>query len=1187
MIHTYYSNSYEALRALLIHELSSDAAGLEANEVNLTRFFEAVPVIVPSRGVEADLRMAIADAFSVCSGYRFMFLSEWLGFFSKAPLANVIGNEADWILWDIFRETGSGSFREEMRAKGCGRLAHYLEGKNDKEILSFARHVSQVFVVYASYRADWVMRWLGIHPELLGEEPAAERRALESHPDFLWQRELWKRLAAHPQQRSRTFFAELPESLEVLARSRGKRLIRLDEHRTVRLPDALHVFVPFVVPPLMLPVVKAYAQSGRDVYLYLLNPSSEYWFDLVPRRLFDWRGSGADEHREVRHPILADNARSTRANIDRLWRFTSGSLRAEEPLQLSEALEASAESPVPTHARTFDDFNRFEADPHRIAAEWLARPKDLEAGVETEEASFYLEAHDPRLLRRVQDSILNLDPDLAAAAERDALPLFSEEDGSLVFAAAPTPTRELEGLVDWLHAQFEKHPDLKPDDVLVATPDISAAAPLIEKVFGSLPEGRRIAWKVTGVRALDTDPASQALTGLASLLQGRVHRDELLAWLSMPIVAAKFGFTGEDLGILVDWLRSAGYRFGLSDRHLEALEGDTYRRVREMTLDRAIERLAFGFATEGEATFGDVAPVAGNESGGWTTSAERPDLLSKLGVAAARLEELRIRAAEAGEALPAVWLEWTNDVIAECFPPESADYAYDALRSAVGDLVGELEEASVGSAEPIRVAFPLFMQALTERLGGSASSGTPTNAVTFAGMSELRGIPRRIIVVFGLNEDSNFPGSSRAEEFDLMQAAPRRGDRDSRHDNRNVFLDLMLAARDAFLVSYVCGTEADEKDPSIVAKELRDWLLGFAHGKAARREAAKILTKRLPLTSFSARNFLPSAAEWQSTNQAELAAVEAADALDRQAPEPPFADGPLPDAGLADEWRLGDLWRILSRPSETALASIGVRLDEAEADEREGMMPEEGGLAGWNRRQAVLESLLTGIPKTELVKRRLLDPVEGAEGVRDWMVPQCIDDVESTLEQARSLLGDAAPIEPVEGALEFKTSSGRIVRITGRISNLYADPKGDVLRVLPSMSKRQTLTHMRVYLEHAFLCALGRSTFTQIVPKPKDDESKEPIAFGPISREAAETFFTTLLDLIESREKTPALWGGYDTDGNAADEILFRGLARNERRQDLENLFKKYLSDGDVRTFLENFEVWCAKADELDAEENP
>ena len=1202
MIHTYYSNSYEALRALLIHELSSDAAGLEANEENLTRFFEAVPVIVPSRGVEADLRMAIADAFSVCSGYHFMFLSEWLGFFSKAPLANVIGNEADWILWDILRETGPGSFREEMRAKGCGRLAHYLEGKNDKEILTFARHVSQVFVVYASYRADWVMRWLGIHPELLGEESAAERRALESHPDFLWQRELWKRLAAHPQQRSRTFFAELPESLEVLARSRGKRLIRLDEHRTVRLPDALHVFVPFVVPPLMLPVVKAYAQSGRDVYLYLLNPSSEYWFDLVPRRLFDWRGSGADEHREVRHPILADNARSTRANIDRLWRFTSGSLRAEEPLQLSEALEASAESPVPTHERTFDDFNRFESDPHRIAAEWLARPKDLEAGVETEEASFYLEAHDPRLLRRVQDSILNLDPDLAAAAERDGLPLFSEEDGSLVFAAAPTPTRELEGLVDWLHAQFEKHPDLKPDEVLVATPDISATAPLIEKVFGSLPEGRRIAWKATGVRALDTDPASQALAGLAALLQGRVHRDELLAWLSMPIVAAKFGFTGEDLGILGDWLRSAGFRFGLSDRHLDSLEGETYRRVREMSLERALERLAFGFATEGEATFGDVAPVAGNESGGWTTSAERPDLLSKLGVAAARLEELRIRAAEAGEALPAVWLEWTNDVIAECFPPESADYAYDALRSAVGDLVGELEEASVGSTEPIRVAFPLFVQALTERLGGSASSGTPTNAVTFAGMSELRGIPRRIIAVIGLNEDSNFPGSSRAEEFDLMQAAPRRGDRDSRHDNRNVFLDLLLAARDAFLVSYVCGTEADEKDPSIVAKELRDWLLGFARGKAARRKAAKILTKRLPLTSFSTRNFLPSAADWQSTNRAELAAVEAADAVDRQAPELPFADGPLPDAGGSSEWRLSDLWRILNRPSEAALASIDVQLDEAEADEREGMMPEDGGLAGWSRRHAVLEALLSGASKTELVERWLLDPVQGAEGVRDWSVPQCVNQVEAIVESARTLLGDAVPIEPIEGVVEVGTSSGRTMRITGRISNLYADSTGGILHILPSVSKRDSLSNMRIYLEHAFLCALGRSTFTRIVPflpkvesKNSDSNKKNckkskpsgPIEFCPISPEEAEGFFVSLLDLIERREKTPALWTGYATDENAADEILFRGRSRNSLRDALEKLFKKYVAKGDVRTFLVNFQDWCAEAGELEPPASP
>lgn len=41
----------------------------------------------------------------------------------------------------------------------------------------------------------------------------------------------------------------------------------------------------------MLPIIKAYAHAGRDVWFYLLNPCAEYWFDLVPQRLFDWRAA--------------------------------------------------------------------------------------------------------------------------------------------------------------------------------------------------------------------------------------------------------------------------------------------------------------------------------------------------------------------------------------------------------------------------------------------------------------------------------------------------------------------------------------------------------------------------------------------------------------------------------------------------------------------------------------------------------------------------------------------------------------------------------------------------------------------------------------------------------------------------------------------------------------------------------
>ena len=69
-------------------------------------------------------------------------------------------------------------------------------------------------------------------------------------------------------------------------------------------------------------------------------------------------------------------------------------------------------------------------------------------------------------------------------------------------------------------------------------------------------------------------------------------------------------------------------------------------------------------------------------------------------------------------------------------------------------------------------------------------------------MRQLRGLPYKVIVLWGLNEDSSFPGASHAEEFDLMKRFPRRSDRDSRTDNRNIFLDLLLAARSKFLISY-------------------------------------------------------------------------------------------------------------------------------------------------------------------------------------------------------------------------------------------------------------------------------------------------------------------------------------------------------------------------------------------------
>ena len=101
MIHTVYSNSYEVLRVCLMNNIEAlgVSTGGSGGASLFERAFEKVPVITPNNAVEEDLRRAVADRDGICAGIDFMKLSSWMGFFSKEPMANIVGNEADWMLW--------------------------------------------------------------------------------------------------------------------------------------------------------------------------------------------------------------------------------------------------------------------------------------------------------------------------------------------------------------------------------------------------------------------------------------------------------------------------------------------------------------------------------------------------------------------------------------------------------------------------------------------------------------------------------------------------------------------------------------------------------------------------------------------------------------------------------------------------------------------------------------------------------------------------------------------------------------------------------------------------------------------------------------------------------------------------------------------------------------------------------
>ena len=1033
MIHTVYSNKYEVLREVLIHNINNLNVGREKADV-FASAFETVPVITPSNAVRDDLQRSIAKRAGVCAGLDFMTLSKWMGFFSKEPLANVIGSEAEWMIWGLLMQEGPGSFRE---APGHERLADYLKGKNDRDVHALASRIANVFLVYASYRFDWILDWLGLHPKLVSETPmhVEEKATIEAHPDFLWQRDLWTELARFDKWQGRAFVEEFPGMLQKFADTDCSEAIETGTAgRKVRMPEALHIFVPHVVPPLMLPILKAYAQSGRDVWLYLLNPTDQYWFDLQPKSLALSANAGDEEAARAvtGHPLLADNGRSTRANLYRLWRFTMGPETAGEDVEKKE-----------------DDLWRLseldlkdEARPYTVDRVWKdvgGRLQDIDVETEVNTQTYYIETQGESLLARIQDSILNLNPDLTEAGSR---PVLDEADDSLLFVRAPTATRELESLADWLQTLFARDKTLKPDDVLVVMPDISAAEPLIDKVFGSLPPERRIDWTVTGARPLDSDPAAMAVLTLLRFFEGRCDIEGFLNWVSLPIVGERYGFSVSDISVLRNWLDAAGYLYGLSDEHLLKTDPTTFGTVRDMTLNFALERLSLGFLLPDDAIdpLGDVLPVRGNEEAGWVRVGDRPRLFEALLEIGDQLERFRLGTLKPKN--PLQWSAWVSDLIAVFFPPEFDKVNFGAVRNTAETLADDM--CRVGEAVG-EVSYELFVEALGQRLDDEPTGARGNGTVTFSGMSQMRNLPYRVIAVLGLNADCAFPGTTRREEFDLMAVAPRLGDRDSRIDNRNVFLDLVLAAREHLMISFVCGTgtDAEDRQPSIVAQELLAWVLGMA---TERKEAERRLVKRVSLSDYSPDNFVKEERGWRSHDEALLSALQVAMKAGYGEQLPAFAA----NAGTA-AWSarssvdLSELSKYWRKPAKRTLLSMNIVFPPRVEERERSMKGDTSILAKLKRQDEVWAAFEAGVGPDDIEKRWNADPRMGAVGIREWNCPVEMEKIGEIYENTQLEKQKMTKCAPVTVAVAMSDTDRERPALSHTFDSLWRDADGKLI----------------------------------------------------------------------------------------------------------------------------------------------
>lgn len=654
-------------------------------------------------------------------------------------------------------------------------------------------------------------------------------------------------------------------------------LERLADGTPLALPGRVAVFGVSSLPPVFMGVLEALSQR-LDLHLYALNPCRKYWGGIRGQREID-RVAGKravdDFYLEVGHPLLDSLGKQGRDFFDRL---------AEFPRLDSEFIADDTEPP---------------------------RNNLLEV----------LQSDILELLDRRQPS-----PGTPPEGEirmgwglSQVWPLAAYDD-SLQVHVCHGPMREVEVLRDQLLDLLQRYPDLQPGDVAVLTPDIGPYAPYVDAVFARRLGEPYIPYSIAD-RSLSTEkPLLETFLALLDLPDSRYPADWILSLLEQPALLLRFGLGQGDLDLIRHWLHETGVRWGRDGEHKAALDLPATPRH---TWREGLNRLLLGYALPNVVAglsplYADILPYDDVEG-------SRAQILGNLAAFAETLFVLAERLARP-HTLPQ-WAECLNDLIDKLFDPRDEEQtALQRVRDSL-DLLAQLGEQAKFE-QPVGLAVVKHWLA-GELRQSTGDSGFLTGGVTFCTMTPMRNLPFRVVCLLGLDAGA-FPRRLATTGFDLMTRHARRGDRSRRADDRYLFLEALLSARQVLYLSYRGRDARDnsERPPSVLVEELLDTVRQCFVGHGGGDPLAGVVNVH-PLQPYSPRYF--QGGQWVSYSAAWLIAARLAGRGETDSR--PLFDNELPEPEA--EWfsvEPDDLARFYANPARYLLEKrLNLRLERMDA----------------------------------------------------------------------------------------------------------------------------------------------------------------------------------------------------------------------------------------------------------------
>lgn len=567
-------------------------------------------------------------------------------------------------------------------------------------------------------------------------------------------------------------------------------------------------------------------------------------------------------------------------------------------------------------AMHFDAGNSLLASAGKTGREFFS----LIMNIEGNEFEAFEDPSEESALKCIQSDILNLQNRGSDTPKK----VLSRSDNSVQAHSCHSEAREIEVLFDVLLNLFKTNKGLRPRDIVVMAPDISIYAPYIDAVFGC-PEkdNMKIPYSVADRRVAEINSVSETFLDILSLHQKRTTSMEVMKILESPSVQSRFGMAETDLPSIKGWLRDSGVRWGISSESRKKLGLPEYN---ENSWQFGLDRILLGYALppdEDKGLFSGIFPFETSEAESKTLGAFI-SFINALFAKTANLEN-KMTLKE--------WSETLNDILETFFASDkTTEKEIQELRSIINE--GGISKASGVSSFREKISCGVILSFLKQRLGNEPSqAGFFNGGITFCSLLPMRSIPFKTICLLGMN-DGDFPRNPMRAGFNLMEKSKRLCDPDKRNEDKYLFLETLLSARENVIISYVGQSLKDNSKipPSPLVSELCDYLEGAFEMEDGQKATEHIITEH-PLHPFSPQYF-KGGNKFFSFSEENCAAAEAS--LSNRGDRKNIIAELPPPPDMARSISLNDLINFFMNPSKFLLTKrLNIFADANDGDELE------------------------------------------------------------------------------------------------------------------------------------------------------------------------------------------------------------------------------------------------------------